>query len=159
MAHIINIPLPTLEYIAAAKNEIYKWGEVNKDNDNFMKIYHIQVDALGNLLDNSLLANYCNEKIQSVIEVVSEYLTRIEDYTEEYNGRGYPAKRLVLTLPQGWNENTLSALRNNVRECVVQGIVAYWLGNIGLDSKLFEARSLSELRMASNNIYTKNSAL
>lgn len=156
MAHIINIPLPNLEYIAAAKNEIYKWGEVNKDDSNFMKIYHLQVDSLGNMLDNTILESFCKERIEKLKLIVAEYLTDVENYEATFGDKGYLAENLELTLPQGWNVYTWSALRNHVNEYIIQGIVADWYGNVGIDSRVFDAKALSESQMVLTNIYSKN---
>lgn len=173
MAQSITITLDINTLKTYAVSEIYKWGQVNKDDANYQRIYHIQYGDNSNL-DRQLILDYVRSRARLIQDFVAEYLTNVvyndnscipndphpQSQQQQHGAQDRATENVTyrLLLPGGWNGNTFTALQKHCNDYVVNGAVADWMGNIGLEqAKVFESRAVALERDITRNVYRKNS--
>lgn len=175
MAQSITIKLDIGQCVKDAATEIWKWGEVNKDDANYQRIYHMQYGSDPNDTDKKLLKDYVLQRVQRVADFVSEYLTGIlfgSGVLPEINVQPVnpyePAQRstnpdwveFTLLLPAGWNNNTFQGLCQHFNDYVAEGAAADWFTNIGeKHGAVFEQQATVASTNIIRNIYRKNSTI
>lgn len=142
----ITLDLGAMRTLAAA--ELYKWGEANRDDANYQRIYELQFSSDDNV-DSTLLALYVSQRAERIADAVSEYLT---GYSKSGGSASY-----TLTLPAGWNSNTQASLQQLFKDYVTDGSVGDWLTHAGAEQgKVFNAKALEHAIGIQRNIYHKN---
>jgi hypothetical protein len=175
MAQSINIKLDIGQCVKDAATEIWKWGEVNKDDANYQRIYHMQYGSDPNDTDKKLLKGYVLQRVQRIADFVSEYLTDIvygEDTISHTNihpsSPFLPPQRgtepdyveYTLLLPGGWNGKTFPSLCQHFNDYVAEGAAADWFTNIGeKQGAVFEQQATVASTNIIRNIYRKNSTI
>lgn len=172
MAQTVTITINLADLKTAASAEIWKWGQVNKDNDNYQRIYHMQ-HSDGNNVDKTLLTLYVKQRAERIAEFVSEYLIRL-DYQNDIHvpidheqsqspllppQREHPLQYIEyeLMLPCGWNNLTYNSLVRHFTDYVINGAVADWFSNIGeKQGAVYEQKSTGESTAIIRNIYKKD---
>jgi hypothetical protein len=170
MAQTITITINLADLKTAASAEIWKWGQVNKDNDNYQRIYHMQ-HSDGDNVDKTLLTLYVKQRAERIAEFVSEYLIRL-DYQNDIHvpieqdpspllppQREHPLQYIEyeLMLPCGWNNLTYNSLVRHFTDYVINGAVADWFSNIGeKQGAVYEQKSTGESTAIIRNIYKKD---
>lgn len=178
MAQSISITLDLAALKTDAATQIYKWGQVNKDDANYQRIYHLQYGDDSNL-DKHLIALYMKQRAERIADFMSEYLTDIV-FGENVVPIGInhpnnpepspflPPQRSVnadyveydLTLPGGWNPRTKEALIKHCEDYVVDGAVADWFTNVGNEQgAVYEKKATNHSTDIIRNIYHKNSTI
>jgi hypothetical protein len=172
MAQSISITLDLGELKTTAATEIWKWGQVNKDDNNYQRIYHMQYGDNENV-DRRLLGTYLRSRAERIADIVSEYLTDIVFGSGvEPIGINVPepspflppqrstiADYVVfdLTLPGGWNPRTFQSLVKHFEDYAVNGAVADWFTNIGeKQGGVSEQKAATAAVDILKNIYHKN---
>jgi hypothetical protein len=176
MAQTITITIDLAAINKAASTEIWKWGQANKDDANYQRIYHMQHSDADNV-DNALLTIYVMQRAERIAEFVSEYLTGLEyetnnhiqiDTENQYDTTLLPSQRnqqpqyivYELILPCGWNNLTCNSLERHFNEYVIDGSVADWFTNIGeKQGAVFEQQATVASTNIIRNIYKKNSTI
>ncbi len=179
MAHSISITLDLAALKTTAVTELWKWGQVNKDDQNYQRIYHLQYNdgvSEGANVDRELLKLYSKQRAERIADIVSEYLTDIV-FGSDINPIGpnnpqsspfLPPQRDTepdyvvydLTLPGGWNERTYNALVKQMEDYVVNGTVAEWFSNVGNEQgAVYEQKAAQSAMGILKNIYKKNSMI
>ena len=174
MAQTVTITINLADLKTAASAEIWKWGQVNKDNDNYQRIYHMQ-HSDGDNVDKTLLTLYVKQRAERIAEFVSEYLIRL-DYQNDIHvpinneqsqsqspllppQREHPLQYIEyeLMLPCGWNNLTYNSLVRHFTDYVINGAVADWFSNIGeKQGAVYEQKSTGESTAIIRNIYKKD---
>lgn len=178
MAQSISI---TLDFTALKKdvvNLIYKYGQVNQDDANYKRIYHLQY-GYEDELDKQLIDMYMKQRAERIADLMSEYLTDIVfgenitpigiDHPNHPEASPFlPPQRSVnpnyveydLQLPGGWNPRTRDALIKHCEDYVTDGTVADWFANVGIDQGVvYEQKATSHSTDIIRNIYHKNSMI
>ena len=175
MAQPITITLNLASLKTTAATEIWKWGQVNKDDANYQRIYHLQYGDNDNV-DRSLLQLYLKQRAERIADIVSEYLTDIvfgEDVVPINPNHPEPSPFLPpqrstdsdnvvydLLLPGGWNANTYQALVKLFEDYTVNGAVAEWFSNVGNEQgAVYEQKATQIAAGILRNIYHKNSTI
>lgn len=172
MAQAITITLELDNIKTSARTEIWKWGQVNKDDANYQRIYHLQHSENDNV-DRNLLNLYLKQRAERIADIVSEYLTDIvfgsvvvpigpnnpEPSPFLPPQRSTEPNRVVyeLTLPGGWNPKTYQTLVRHFEDYVLNGAVADWFANVGIDQGVVYERKVADTTgNIIKNIYHKN---
>lgn len=151
MAQQVTITLDLGELRTLAAAELYKWGEANRDDANYQRIYELQYSK-GDNVDATLLALYAEQRSERIADATSEYLT---GYSKSGGSVSY-----TLTLPSGWNANTFASLAKLFRDYVTDGAAGDWLTHAGAEQgKVFNAKALEHAIGIQRNIYHKNSTI
>lgn len=174
MAQLINIKLDLDALRLKARTAIWKWGQVNQDDANYQRIYHMQHSDDDNV-DLNLLSLYVRQRAERIADLVSEYLTDIvygNDIHEPINvpepspyepqQRGTTATYIEydLTLPAGWNANTYYPLAQHFEDYVMNGAIADWFTDIGeKQGAVYEQQAVNNSTEIIRNIYKKNSTI
>ena len=179
MAHSISITLNLDSLSTKAITELWKWGQVNKDDKNYERIFHLQYNnggSEGSNVDLALVKLYSKQRAQRIADIVSKYLTNILfgdgitpiDPNHPAPSPFEPAQRTTdfsnveydLTLPGGWNPNTYNALVQLFEDYVVNGTAAEWFSNVGVEQgALYEQKAAQNAVAILKNIYHKNSMI
>ena len=171
MAQTITITINLADLKTAASAEIWKWGQVNKDDANYQRIYHMQ-HSDGDNVDKTMLTLYVKQRAERIAEFVSEYLIRL-DYQNDIHvpiehpdptpllppQREHPLQYIEyeLMLPCGWNNLTYNSLVRHFTEYVINGSIADWFSNIGeKQGAVYEQKSTGESTAIIRNIYKKD---
>ena len=174
MAQSINIRLDLGQCLTDAVTEIWKWGQVNKDDANYQRIYHMQYDKDSNT-DKALLKAYVKQRAERIADFISEYLAFIvfgngilTPINNPEPSPFLPPQRDTepnyveydMILPAGWNANTYHTLEQHMNDYVVNGATADWLTNIGeKQGGVFEQKATGASTNIIRNIYHKNSTI
>lgn len=174
MAQQITIKLDLGQCLTASATEIWKWGQVNKDDANYQRIYHMQYDGDTNP-DRGLLSFYVKQRAERVVGFVSEYLTDVvygdsvidpinnpepSPFLPPQRGTNNNYVEYSLLLPGGWNPKTYHSLEQSINDYVIEGASADWFTNIGeKQGGVFEQQATEASTNIIRNIYKKNSTI
>lgn len=186
MAQPIEITLDLAAIKTSARTEIYKWGEANRNNDNYQRIYELE-HSTGDNVDVHLLNIYAKQRVDRIADIVSEYLSNLVYSSQSQSDSSSRASASTdssesepttpptpptpptpepetvtfsLTLPGGWNANTFASLAKLFEDYVLDGTVADWFTNAGVEQgKVFNTRALEHAVGIQKNIYRKNSTI
>ena len=148
MAHSIKIELNNGLLTKDAAARLYKWGEVNREDSNYQRIYNLQYSANDNV-DVALLGKFVSQRMSRLCDIVSEYLKG----AVEGNG----AVTYNFLLPYGWNPATQGSLKRLMEDYVADGAAADWFSTAGIkQAEVFERASLEDALGIQRNIYNKN---
>lgn len=175
MAHSITITLDTATLTTSVATELYKWGEVNKDDANYKRIYNLQYGVNDNV-DKALVKQFLKQRANRIADIVSEYLTEIL-FGSEVNPIGpnnpeqnpfEPAQPTTepnyvvfsMTLPEGWNLKTYDNLVKLFEDYCIDGAAADWFAEAGVNQAgVFGDRAAQHALGITKNIYNKNSTI
>ena len=175
MAHSITITLDTAALTTSVATEIYKWGQANKDDANYQRIYHLQYGANDNV-DVALVKQFIKQRANRIADIVSEYLTEIV-FGSNVNPIGpnnpepdpfQPAPPTTeenyvvynMTLPGGWNMKTYDNLVKLFEDYTIDGAASDWFANAGVkQAEVMAQRAAGHAIGIQRNIYHKNSTI
>ncbi len=169
MAQQVTITLDINALKKSVASELYKWGEANREDANYQRIYELQYSG-GDNVDKALLDLYVKQRTARIADIVSEYLT---DLVQSSQTRAAASAEptptptpptpepdtvgFVMTLPAGWNANTFASLAKLFEDYAVNGAAADWFINAGVEQgKVFNAKASECALGIQRNIYHKN---
>lgn len=173
MAQQVTITLNLNALKKSVANELYKWGEANRKDDNYQRIYELQYSS-GDSVDSALLTLYVKQRTDRIADMVSEYLTSFGYSTSSESGTRASTSTdtpdtptpqsetatFAMTLPAGWNNSTFASLAKLFEDYVIDGAAADWFINAGVEQgKVSNAKAAEHALGIQRNIYHKNSTI
>ena len=176
MAQQVTITLNLNTLKKSVANELYKWGEANREDANYQRIYELQYSS-SDSVDSSLLTLYVKQRTDRIADMVSEYLTSFGYSTDSENNTRASTSTdtpdtpdtptpqsetatFAMTLPAGWNNSTFASLAKLFEDYVINGAAADWFVNAGVEQgKVCNAKASECAIGIQRNIYHKNSTI